>query len=168
MSEPRFEPWLVLRTRSRQENVVEGALRQKQIEAYLPRRQVVRSWQGRRRAMDTPLFPGYLFVRPRPDQYDGMRYIRGSCGLVLAADSKPAALPEKDLSAVKILVDSDAEITVDPGLVAGKRVRIVAGPLTGLEGELVWMKNQEQLVINVGLVSSSVRVEVAREAIEAL
>lgn len=168
MSEPRVDPWLVLRTKSRHENVVEQVLQQKQIVAYLPKRKIVRSWQGRKRAVEAPLFPGYLFVRPRSDQYDGMRYIRGSCGLVLAADSKPATLPENDVNAVRMLVDSDAAITVDAQLIAGTRVKIVAGPFAGVEGELVQVKNQELLAINVGLVGGSVRVHVGREAVEAL
>jgi transcription antitermination factor NusG len=94
-----------------------------------------------------------------------MRYIRGSCGFVLAS-GRPAALPEKDLDAVKMLVDSGTDFTVDPELVAGTRVQIVSGALTGLHGELVRIKNQEILVVNVDVVGSSVRVELDRSAIE--
>jgi len=111
-----------------------------------------------------PLFPGYVFVRPTLDQFAGMRYIRGSCGLVLA-DSKPAAMPEKDLDAVKLLVESGATLTVDPELVAGTRVKVVDGPFMGVEGELILVKDQQVLVINVSTLGSSVRVEVGREAI---
>lgn len=168
MSEPGVDPWLVLRTRSRHENVVEQVLQQKQIAAYLPKRQVMRCWQGRKRAVEMPLFPGYLFVRPRADQYDGMRYIRGSCGLVLAADSKPARLPDHELRAVQMLADSDAAITVDTALLAGTRVRIISGPLVGVEGELVQVKNQDLLAINVNLIGSSVRVHISRDAIAVL
>ncbi|HYD80782.1 MAG TPA: UpxY family transcription antiterminator [Paucimonas sp.] len=167
MNEHRVDPWLVLRTRSRHESVVESVLQQKQVISYLPKRKVVRSWQGRKRTVEMPLFPGYVFVRPRADQYEGMRYIRGSCGLVFA-DSKPATLPEKDLDAVKKLVASGAEFTVDPELAAGKRVKIVDGPFMGVEGELVLIKNQQLLVINVDVVGSSVRVEVDRDAISIL
>lgn len=165
MSEHRADPWLVLRTRSRHENVVEEVLRNKQIVAFLPKRKVVRSWQGHKRSVDMPLFPGYLFVRPRMDQYEGIRYARGSCGLVMAAD-KPAVLPERDLEAVRMLVDSNAALTVDAPLVVGKRVRIIAGPLTGVEGELLRVKNSDMLIINVDMVGSSVRVEVERNTIE--
>lgn len=114
-----------------------------------------------------PLFPGYVFVRPRANQYEGMRYIHGSCGFVLA-DNKPATMPEKDLHAVKMLVDSGAALTVESELIAGKCVKFVAGPFMGVEGELVWIKNQKLLVINVDLVGGSVRVEVDREEISVL
>ena len=165
MSEYQDTPWLVMRTKSRHEGVVEQVLKQKEVVAYLPKRRELRSYQGRKRTVDYPLFPGYLFVRPRADQYEGMRYIRGSCGLVLAADSKPARLPERDLAAVKVLAESDIVVRVDETLMAGQRVKVIAGPLTGLEGELVRVKNRELLVVNVELVNSSMRVEVGRDAV---
>jgi transcription antitermination factor NusG len=160
-------PWLVLRTKNRHESVVESVLQQKQVPTYLPKRAVVRSWQGHKRKIEVPLFPGYVFVRPSASQYEGMRYIRGSCGFVLAS-GRPAALPERDLDAVKMLVDSGADLTVDPELVAGTRVKIASGALTGLHGELVRIKNQQVLVVNVDLVGSSVRVELDRGVVEAL
>lgn len=160
-------PWLVLRTKNRHENVVESVLLEKQVPTYLPKRAVVSSCRGRKRRVEVPLFPGYVFVRPSASQYEGMRYIRGSCGFVLAS-GRPAALPERDLDAVKMLVDSGADFTVDPELVAGTRVRIVSGALAGVHGELVRIKNQQILVVNVDVVGSSVRVELDRGAIEAL
>jgi transcription antitermination factor NusG len=169
LNESGVDPWMALRTRSHHENIVESSLQQKRIEAYLPKLKVVRKSQGRKRASEMPLFPGYLFVRPRADQYQGMRYIRGSCGLVLAADRKPATMPEKDVEAVRVLVDSGADLTVDAGLVTGQRVKIIAGPMMGVEGELVRVNNQQlSLVINVDLVGGSVRVEVDRDTIAVL
>jgi transcription antitermination factor NusG len=168
-SQSTADPWMALRTRCRHESVVESFLQQKRIAAYLPKLKGVRKWQGRTRGVEMPLFPGYVFVRPRADQYEGMRYIRGSCGLVLAADRKPATMSEKDIAAVRMLVESGADLTVDAGLVTGQRVKIVAGPLMGVEGELVRVKNQQlSLVINVDLVGGSVRVEVDRDTISVL
>jgi transcription termination/antitermination protein NusG len=167
VSEPRVDPWLVLRTRSRHEGAVESALEQKQINAYLPKRKVVRCWNRQKRLVELPLFPGYVFVQPRADQYESMRYIRGSCGFV-RADCKPATMPAKDLEAVKMLVNSGTALSVDPELTTGKRVRIVTGPFMGVEGDLVCVKGRDVLVINVQLVSRSVRVEVDREAISVL
>ncbi len=160
------EPWLVLRTRCHHEDVVHDALRQRDVMAYLPKQRTTRCWRGHRRTVETPLFPGYLFVRPRLNQYEAMHYIRGSCGLVLGGGKKPAPLPERDLQAVRALVDSGAAVTVDSELVAGRRVRVLAGPLMGVEGELARVKQRDVLVINVDLVSSSVRVELGREAVE--
>jgi len=159
------DPWLVLRTRSRHEGKVEVALQRKQVETYLPRRRAQRSTSGRRSVVETPLFPGYVFVRPRPEQYESMRYVPGSCGLVLSA-GRAAVLPERHMEAVKRLVDSGHDYDARPELLVGTRVRIVSGPLAGLQGDLVRLKQQALVVINVVVVGSSVRVEVDRDAVE--
>jgi transcription antitermination factor NusG len=165
VSEKGIEPWLVLRTRSRHESIVEQSLQQKCINAYLPKRKVVRRWKNQKRVVELPLFPGYVFVQPRADQYENIRYIRGSCGLVFTG-SQPATMPEKDLEAVKILVGSGAELAVDCKLTPGQRVRVIAGPFAGAEGEMVRMKTQERLIINAYLLCSSVSVEVDTEMVE--
>lgn len=168
MSEFCSGSWLVLRTKSRHEGVVDRALQLKQIVSYLPTQRLTRQRQGRKREVELPLFPGYVFVRPRDDQYEGMRYIRGSCGLILSSNSTPATIPEQDLEAVRVLVDRCSSVSVDDGLVEGQRVRVMDGPLAGVEGELVQIKQRHLLVLNVELINRSVRVEVDRDLIAAL
>lgn len=159
MVESQIDPWLVLRTRSHQENTVQLGLRQKCINSYLPKHPVPRRRAGPRTFMEMPLFPGYIFVQPREDQFENIRYIRGSCGLIFVG-TKPAAMPEKDLEAVRILVDSSAQLAVNQQLMPGQRVEVTTGPFTGIQGELIRVKNENRLVINAPLLSSSVSVEV--------
>jgi len=167
MFESRCDPWLVLRTRSHHENTVESCLEQKAISAFLPRQNVVRRRKDRKVVVRIPLFPGYVFVRPRLDQYEKMRYIPGSCGLVFAG-GKPAVMLDRDLEAVKILVRSGAALAANPRLLPGQRVEVLAGPFMGIQGELVRVKSQERLVINVHLLSSSVSVEVDSDMVTVL
>lgn len=163
----RPDPWLVLRTRSHHEKIVESGLREKQINAYLPKHRVVRRWNDRKRVLEMALFPGYVFVQPREDQFENIRNLRGSCGFVVRGN-KPAAMPEKDLEAVKILVDSGIDLAVDPKLVPGLRVEVTSGPFMGIQGELVRIKSQDRLVINAYLINSSVSVEVDTDKIAIL
>lgn len=167
MIEPTIDPWLVLRTRSRHESAVHACLQQKRITAYLPKYNVMRRWKNRKAIVEAPLFPGYVFVQPSADQYEDMRYIRGSCGLVFAG-SKPAPMPQKDLEAVRILVGSGATLAVNPQLVPGQRVEVISGPFKGVRGEMVRVKSQERLVINAVLVGSSVSVEVDFDSVVSL
>jgi transcription antitermination factor NusG len=158
--EPQSDPWLVLRTRSHHENLVEQSLQQKEINAYLPKHRIVRRRRDHGRAvLEMPLFPGYVFVQPRLDQFESIRYVRGSCGFVVQGD-KPAAMPEKDLQAVRILEGSGAELAVNPKLIPGQRVEVIAGPFMGVQGELIRVKSQLRLVINAQVVNGSVSVEV--------
>lgn len=164
MVEARAGSWLVLRTRSRHENTVESCLSKKMITAYLPRHSVVRRWKNRKRVLQLPLLPGYVFVQPREDQFEKMRYIPGSCGLIFAGD-KPAAMPETQVEALRILVGSGAPLAVNPKLIPGQRVEVIGGPFMGIQGELIRVKSQERLVINTVLLSTSVSVEVDSDKI---
>ena len=160
-----LDPWLALRTKSRHEHVVERSLRQRDIINYLPKRCVTRRSKQGARSVELPLFPGYVFVKPRLNQYESIHYVRGSLGLVVSC-GKPATLPERDMASVRALVDSGVVLDNGDELIPGKRVRIVDGPFTGVEGELIQTKRRHALVINIGLVGRSIRVEVDRDLLK--
>jgi transcription antitermination factor NusG len=167
MMKSDIDPWFVLRTRSHHENAVQNDLQHKRINSYLPKRTVTRRSNDRKSTLQVPLFPGYIFVQPRLDQFENIRYIRGSCGLVLAG-MKPAAMPEKDLEAVRILVRSGATLAVNPRLIPGQRVEVIAGPFMGVQGVLIRVKCEQRLVLNAHLLNSSVSVEVDADKIAML
>ena len=160
-SEPERQahPWLVLRTRSNHENLVTSCLNQKRITTFLPKHSVARRSSDRTVFTEVPLFPVYAFVQPPVEQYETMRYIPGSCGLIFAG-SKPAAMPERDLEAVRLLVCSGTALSPARKLIPGTRVEVVSGPLMGIQGELIRVKNFQRLVVNAHLLSSSLSVEV--------
>ena len=158
------DPWLALRTRSRHESTVASYLKQKRINAFLPKHDVVRRRRACQAVIAIPLFPGYVFVQPRMDQYESLRYIPGSCGLVFAG-SKPAAMPERDLEAVRILIRSGVELAMNPRLIPGQRVQVISGPFMGIRGDLIRVKSCDHLVINAHLLNSSVSVELGAEEI---
>lgn len=168
MCEWSEDSWFVLRTKSRHERIVEAVLQQKNIPRYLPKCQSIKLGEGRRRKVEMPLFPGYIFVRPSQNQLPDMRYIRGSCGLLMATDIKPAVIQGQEVESVRILADSRADLTVDEGFLPGQRVRIMDGRLAGAEGELVLIKRRHVLVLNVEFANRNVRVEVDRDAIAVL
>jgi transcription antitermination factor NusG len=167
VAESQHVPWLVLRTRSHHENIVERSLQQKEINTYLPRHRVVRRGKDRRTTLELPLFPGYVFVQPRLDQFEKVRCVRGSCGFVVRG-SGPAEMPQKELDAVRILAGSGANLAVNPTLIPGLKVEVIAGPFMGVQGELIRVMSQDRLVVNAFLVSSSVSVEVDSDEIAIL
>jgi transcription antitermination factor NusG len=159
--------WLVLRTKSRQENVVEHSLCEKRIACFLPKKQEMRQWKDRNRSVSSPLFPGYIFVQPSSVQFTDLRYIPGSCGLVLF-NRKPAEIPLRDLESIKIMSESGYPLTVRAAIAPGQKVIVLSGPLKGVEGELIRMKNQRRLVINAHLLGKSVGLEINTDEVQPL
>src|SRR6202040_376201 len=56
--------WYALQTRPRHEKVVKYSLESAGIETFLPLCPQVRTWSDRRKVVEFPLFPGYIFARP--------------------------------------------------------------------------------------------------------
>lgn len=167
MIETVYYPWFVLRTRSRQENIVETGLRQKEINVFLPMRKEVRLRKDRKKLLELPLFPGYVFVQPYPYQFEYLRFIPGSCGLILR-DNKPAKMPERDLESVRIMVHSGAHLSVHEELIPGKKVEVLSGLFKGVQGELVQIRNKQRLLINAYVLGKSIDVEIGSESINIL
>lgn len=61
-------PWFAVYTKSRHEKVVHASLMSQGVEAYLPSHKVLSQWQDRRKWVEKPLFPGYLFARLLQEQ----------------------------------------------------------------------------------------------------
>src|SRR4030095_15688867 len=54
--------WYATYTNARHEKYVSRQLSERGIESYLPTNHSVRRWKDRRKELDLPLFPGYVFV----------------------------------------------------------------------------------------------------------
>ena len=151
--------WFAVHTKSRHEKMVARELQAKQVQCYLPVYWSVRRWNDRRKSVLLPLFPGYLFARIcRHDQW----LILETRGIarILGGSSGPTAIPEKEIIDLETLVESQMPIQPHSGLIAGQRVRVIRGPLTGVEGILQNYKSGHRLVVNVKLLGRSVMVDI--------
>ena len=160
--EPRPR-WYALWTHSHCEQLVRGQLDGRGFEVFLPTIGVW-SWRaGTKHRIRRPLFPGYLFVR---DELSGTRYVellkaRGLVGVLGGQDGAPGEIPEGEIDAIRMLVNSELPASPYPYLHTGQRVRINDGPLTGVEGILVDRRaGKGLLVLSVHLFRRSVAVEV--------
>jgi transcription elongation factor/antiterminator RfaH len=153
--------WYAIYTRSRHEQKVYHRLKEKDFETFLP---LVERWsrrRDRRKKIHLPLFPGYLFVQT---DMNGEIYLNilktDSVVRILCNEGKPAPIPDEQINAIQVLMKDGIAVTPFPYLKEGMRVRVVNGPLIGVEGMLVKTKpNKHRLVLSVDLLQESVSVE---------
>ena len=151
--------WFAAHTVPRHEKHVSGRLRDRDIENYLPLYHAVRLWKNRCRVeLELPLFPTYLFVRiPTHKRFE----VLSVPGVVSLVGSKRELwpLPEFEVEAMRAGLD---QRNPEPHvyLAVGERVRIRYGPLAGLEGVLLRMKNSLRVVLTIDQIMRSVSVEV--------
>jgi transcription antitermination factor NusG len=161
--DPVLQPahWYAVYTRSHFERQAALEIAGRGIESYLPSYEEEHQWKDRKKRVALPLFPGYLFVRIRdvpPDrlsvlQARGVARIVGSPGHI-------DQVRDDEIDAVKRVLETRLACHKHPFLRAGMRVRVKRGPLEGLEGFLVRVKNLARLVISVNLIAQSVATEI--------
>lgn len=153
--------WYVLYVKSRAEKKVLQDLKTKDIEAYLPMQKKLRQWSDRKKLVEMPLLPGYIFVRVGRREYDpALKTDNVVCYITF--EGKAAPVRESDINALKKILEQDqieVELTRDD-LVPGEQVEILSGPLMGIRGELVEIKGKHKVGIRIQQVQYTIMVEV--------
>lgn len=159
--------WFALCVRCRREKVVTEGLRNRNIEAFLPVAHRRRQWSDRVKVTDVPLFTGYVFCRCG---YDSRLAVLCTPGVVsfVSFGSGPAAVPAAEIEGIHTIVKSGLPAWGGPCVCKGQRVRIVAGPLAGLEGIMSREKDALRVVVNVEILQRSVSVDVDRAMTSAI
>ncbi len=159
--------WYAIQTRARHEKRVAEQMRAKSWEAYLPVHRCRHRWKnGVLAELELPLFPCYLFARA--PAHDRLRLLQlpGIVGIA-ASTAHPTAIPDRDIEALR-LVASTFGAEPHPFLTVGDRVRIVAGPLAGMQGILARRKQVYRLILTIETIMRSVAVEVSEFDIEVI
>ena len=160
--------WYAVWTRSQCEAKVETLLRQKRLETFLPRVEVPSRRRDRRTILETPLFPGYLFLRFSADRraYLSVANTEGVVRILGDGWDHLHPVADEQVEAVRRLVIAGNGARPVPWIRVGDRVRIAAGPLAGLEGFVQgWRAGRATFVVSVDLLQRSVGVEVEAAAV---
>ena len=132
----------------------------KDIECFLPLREVLSKWKDRYKKVQLPLFPGYLFVHA-PIEKRRLDILKiPSIVRIIGFNGEPASIPELQVQAVKRLVFSTLPYDPYPYIVKGDRVEIVQGPLRGMQGILIEKKGAYRFILSIDLIQQAVACEV--------
>ena len=157
--------WYAAYTNPRHEKYVAQQMSGHRIDCFLPMYKSVRRWKDRRKELELPLFPGYVFVRI--GLKDRLRVLE-SPGVVqiVSFGGKPVPLPDSEIDVLRHGGITRGRLEPHPYLKIGRRVRVRSGPMAGIEGILTRRKDRFRLVISIDLIMRSVAVEVDEADIE--
>ena len=116
-----------------------------------------------RHHIPVPMFPGYLFLHHALDLNSYFEVLKTRELVRILGDGRDrlAVVQDAEIEAVQKVVQAHLPALPYPYLREGQRVRIMRGPLAGVEGILVHTKpNKGLLVLSIELFQRSVAVEV--------
>ncbi|MBN2805193.1 MAG: UpxY family transcription antiterminator [Prolixibacteraceae bacterium] len=151
--------WYAVYTKSRAEKKVQLELEFQGIEHYLPLQSKLRQWSDRKKWVEVPLIPGYIFVQI--DRFDYDRVLRtANVVSYVRFEGKAAIIPNEQIDLIRrMLRDSSLEIEVSmQNFSEGDVVEVMAGPLTGIQGKLVSFKGKKRVAIELEQLNLSLTV----------
>jgi transcription antitermination factor NusG len=157
--------WYALYTRARHEKKVDRLLRLRQFEVFLPLVPRQRQWHDRKKIVDWPLFPGYVFAR---FGLDATAQVLGTPGVatVVRQDGAPAPIPELEIANVRRLASVVSETgslpEPTPMVRRGERARIMRGPFSGVHGVVLQHRGGGKVLLQIGLevIGQGVKIEI--------
>jgi transcription elongation factor/antiterminator RfaH len=161
--------WYALHTRSRFENVVLDGLTRKEIEVFLPKITVRSKRTDRKKMIQVPLFPGYLFVNTSLDPYSHLDVVK-TIGVVKMVGNRqgPVPISHESIESLKIMVQGNQEILTGSEFKQGDRVMVIAGPFAGVTGVFARYRGKGRVVVNIEALGQYAAVDVSEDDIEVI
>jgi transcriptional antiterminator RfaH len=161
-TEPR---WFVCHTKPRCEKKLAELLTIERFTHYLPLVQSVRRYAQQTKRFTKPLFPGYVFARIEPELKSRI-YQQDLLVRSIMVENEPVFLRQLDDD--KTIVASGLEASLHPLLKKGTRVKVIGGPLHGLEGFVDNPDNPKGIVLSVDVLQHGLLVRLPLEHLKVL
>ena len=161
MASASAEQWYALQVRHNCENLAAAWLRDLGIVEYLPVQSATLATKTNV-TRQHPLFPGYVFcltdLNVGPKIYTVPYVIR-----IVGYGKHPTPIEEAEIEAIRSIVSSCARIEPVSFITTGKRIRLTAGPLTGISGIMLEAAGNKKLVVSLPLLQRSLAVRIPVE-----
>ena len=149
--------WYVLHVKPRAEKKINDFLAAMGVFHYLPLVRKETRVQRRKVVRHLPVFPGYVFTRLFPDE---RIRVLGTKNVV-----RPIAVAEPrrmihQLRQVEHACRLPADLRLVENFAAGEYVKVVSGPLCGLEGQVRRIGNATSIVLSVDILGRAIEATV--------
>ncbi len=149
-----MKKWLVAYVRLYHEKKTAERLTAMNIENFLPIQEEIRQWTHRKKKIERVVIPMMIFVHVDAAERSQVLTLSAvSRYMVLHGEHAPAVIPDEQMERFRFMLDYSeeaVEICAAP-LCPGEWVKVVKGPMTGFEGELVEMNGKTKVVVRLDL-----------------
>ena len=159
--------WYLIYTKPNQETVAQQQLEQQGYATYLPMIINAKRRNGRRRYVNEPFFPRYLFIHldQTTDNWSPIRSTLGVSNLVRFG-MMPTPVDEEIIELIRSRENPDGLHQVEEGIREGDNIRVLDGPMMGLEGVFIAKSGEQRVMLLLELMGKTTRVKMDVDAIE--
>jgi len=163
--------WFILHVIDGTETKVAGIIKNKlnasEYVPFLPSKEIIFRRAGISKIEKKLIFPGYVFVKTNREAdriLDELRWLLFSIKQVnsvlhYGGDKKDVAIRDDEVSVLERLFDKDHCITGSTGVIENGGLRILSGPLAGLEESVRKInRNRHEAVIELALMDKTMRI----------
>ncbi len=153
--------WRAVYVSSRQEKKVNNLLSERGIETYLPLIKTLRQWSDRKKMVEFPLIPGYVFVRSSEMERLAILQTRGVVNFV-RNNGKIGIVYNKEIETIKQLIALGYHMEAFPStskINQGDKIKIASGTLKNLEGFVIEERESNFFEILIDGIGYNVRVK---------
>ncbi len=157
--------WYVFYTKPRFEKKIHEKLIAKGIESYLPLIKVWRQWSDRKKLIEEPLFKSYIFAHVNEA---GRLSVLQTEGIVrcVSFNGRIAVVPDEQIEYVKKIVEHKQDsLSISNQMSRGTKVRVINGPLAGMEGYVEYVDEDKWVIFNVEAVNHSIRIKLSKDEV---
>lgn len=155
--------WYVLHVKPRAEKKINDFLAAMGVFHYLPLVRKETRVQRRKIVRHLPVFPGYVFTRLFPDERIRALGTRNIVRTIAVAEPRRMI---HQLRQVEHACRLPADLRLVESFAAGEYVKVVSGPLCGLEGQVRRIGNATSIVLTVDILGRALEATVAPADLE--
>lgn len=157
--------WYLVHAKPRQEDTALANLARQGYEAFLPRMRRQVRHAGRWRERVEAMFPRYLFLRLAAGDED-WRPVHSTFGVsrLVRFGDQPARVPTDLVDYLRARADAEDIVRVEPTaeFAPGQDVRVIEGPLAGIEGIVTANGARERVDVLLRVVAEAATVRISR------
>ncbi|MFA8300208.1 MAG: UpxY family transcription antiterminator [Hyphomicrobiales bacterium] len=151
--------WYAIYTKSRCEKKINTALINKGIETYLPLKKEYRQWSDRKKLIESPFIPSYIFVRLSSNERVNVLQTDGVVKMITFL-GQAAIIPDAQIDTLKLLIDSENDFTIiTTPLQRGDYVEIKSGSLAGITGEIHDIYSKSKILVRIDNIGYSLLID---------
>ena len=158
--------WHVIYVKSKHEKKIHQFLEKNNIISFLPLEKQHKYWADRRKWIEVPLFPSYIFVKVSSKEYFKV-FEHSSVKRYVCFEGKPVIIPEDQIISIRAIIHSRIDYSIyNCHFQTNERVIITSGLLKGCNGEVLRQAGKNKLLLRLDDIGYSLVVNISRELIE--